>query len=201
MKEFKPKFVGASAIAKEAGLVAGAVGTWKNRVQTVALSALYHAKVHKDWTPAANLVDGISKADGANKSKLKQWFEFSLNAEYDRKDNKFKIADGFDLNDIHMGQAQAVKWFNFKPDTVKAADTVESAIEAFNKRLDKIQKNGHADAAMVAALKLAVGDAYVESHFDDSPAPQQVEAFEKPVAPVTIPATDASIDDLVAHFA
>jgi hypothetical protein len=115
--------------------------TWRNDVQLLAVACINHAHQHGDWTLLRDLVDGITKVDGINKSKLKLWAETFMHAsllENDKEEMVFSFAKGKSVKDIDVEGAAAVNWYEFK--VVKAEELID--LKAIEEKLHKLIVRG-----------------------------------------------------------
>lgn len=108
--------------------------TWRNDVQAVAVACVNHAQVHGDWTLLRDLIEGITKTDGINKSKLKGWAEQFCHGSFEEDDKgelKLYFDDGHGVKDIDVEGAAGTNWFEWKParkDTSKSLEEIRASV-------------------------------------------------------------------------
>ena len=117
--------------------------SWRNDVQLLAVATLNHAHVHGDWTLLRDLVTGVSKTNGVNKNKLKQWAEAAMNATFaqnDAGDYVFAFNEGMSVKDIDVEAAASVKWYEFKVERVEEVLDLEAIDDKLAKLLARALK-------------------------------------------------------------
>jgi hypothetical protein len=117
---------------------------WANDVQAVAVACINHAKEHGDWTLSRELVDGITKVNGVNKSKLGLWFCTFMHADYvenDKGEMMFAFHEGKGVKDIDVEGAYGTNWYDIKPPQKDNSKTLEEVRDAVQKMLATSFKN------------------------------------------------------------
>lgn len=140
---FTPKFAKAADLKKEIGLIEVAGKKLDERIQTAALSVLFHVDAHGDVTVAAALFNALPK--GARKNALAEWFmacgKMALNQDPATKKDLPFLYDKERTTDFDKGIANP--WYTFKPEVpVDQAFDFQGQLQALIKRAQSAQKAG-----------------------------------------------------------
>ena len=119
-------------------------------IQHTALFCLESIKEHGNWTPARDLIVGISKCNGANKSRLTKYFEAMMSASlvYDKeaKEYRFEYDEGKSGADINLDMASAVNWFDFKPEPTDNTRDLDAILRTTLNSVEKSVESGKVTA-------------------------------------------------------
>ena len=119
--------------------------TWRIDVQLLAVATINHAHEHGDWTLLRDLVVGVTKTDGINKTKLKMWAEEFMNAELvENSDGEsiFAFHKGKGVKDIDVDAAAAVNWYEYKAPKVEEKLDLDTIHGKMAKLMVRAMKQG-----------------------------------------------------------
>lgn len=142
-KAFAPKFATQADLKKEIGLIQAAGKKLDERIQTAALSVLFHVEAHGDVTVAAGLFHALPK--GARKNALAEWFmacgKMAINTDAATKKELPFVFDKSRSTDFE--KAISMPWYTFKPEVpVDQAFDFQGQLQALIKRAQSAQKAG-----------------------------------------------------------
>lgn len=137
------KSVIAMGVTKAVASAINRASTTRNFIQQAAMLCVQNAEQHGNWTPAVEMIEGITKVKGTTVTKLVGFFELTLGAKYDKVDgvNKFVYPEGqFVKENASFDIACENNWFDFKAepkDTSKTLDQIhDSIVKELNKSID-----------------------------------------------------------------
>lgn len=135
--------------------------TLDNLIHRAGVSCMYHAQQHGDVTLAEKLIEAMPRS--SRRKGLVVWFEDNMPVDGKISDTKAGVSitlkKGRADTDFTLSEAAAVPFWDHTVEKTPRPMTLQQAIAAFGKNLDKAVKAGTASAAEAAALKAAVDGA------------------------------------------
>ena len=139
------QYVGAANLKAAVAKAIKGAESWRTLVQATGVGCLNHAREHGDWTILRDLVVGVTKTEGVNKTKLRLWAQQYMNAELVEADDgteKFIFAEGMGPRDIDVEGAAGASWWEQKPPKRDTTKTLEEIRDAVFKQLVRSAKAG-----------------------------------------------------------
>ena len=144
-------------------------GTLQNDIQQVAIACLQHTVDHGDFTQTARLVEGIGSKKSMKSTALLGYFEHMMQATLVRDETtdelRFVYAEGKSAKDINIDIANAINWFDYKPEPTDKTKELEAFAEAFSKDIAKsvktekvtVEEQAYLDEVIANAINELIG--------------------------------------------
>ena len=153
---------GAANLDKKIAAVARKGKKLDTLIHRTAVSCVFHAREHGDSRQLSDLINAMPKS--GRRAALIDWVHAHVPYDEDETVNtkteyKLKLRKGRKPEDFLLSECAAKPFWDFTPDRSTAPMTLERAIAAFERALDKAVKQGTASADSAAALANAVATA------------------------------------------